>query len=395
MQRRHESAKVNYCRVAGYLKNDALDSHFHRNDKVGNSPNRSPLSKKTLISGIMRGISGHVADTECMKFNSRRRTLQVKRIETQTDRYSRLEGFVRYITHEIHLSENSIAAYRRDMNHFFEWLGNRMPERLQIEDLAEYVAWLGKLQLAPSSRSRHIASLRTFYRYLQNEEVILDNPAKLLDTPTQWERPIPFLTKGQIAELLRTPEEGTDKLWLRDRAILEFFYSTGCRCSELVNLKLQDIDEAGGYFHFTGKGDKARQALLNSDAIAAFRLWMAEERETVLSRRIDKNLSYFPTQGKKGQETQVPWAFLSFKGYRMRREAVWNLVKKYAARIGIPDISPHTLRHSFATHMLMGGADMREVQEFLGHESIMTTQLYTHHNMEHLKKLHAKCHPRG
>ena len=330
-----------------------------------------------------------------MKFNPRRRKLQIKRVETQNDKFSRLEGFLRYITHGLKLSENSVAAYRRDMEHFFEWLGNQRAERLEVEDLADYVAWLDRRKLAPASRSRHIASLRTFYRYLQLEEVRLDNPAKLLDTPTDWERPKPFLTKGQVNELLRTPEESTDKLWLRDRAILEFFYSTGCRCSELVNLKLQDINEAGGYFHFIGKGDKPRRALLNQDAIAAFRLWMQMERETVLNRRVDKNLADFPASGKKTKEQQVPWAFLSFKGYRLRREAVWNLVKKYAGRIGIPDISPHTLRHSFATHMLIGGADVREVQEFLGHENIMTTQLYTHHNLEHLKKIHAKCHPRG
>jgi len=329
-----------------------------------------------------------------MKFNPRRRTLQVKRVETPTDQYSRLEGFLRYITHEIKLSENSVAAYRRDMNHFFEWLGNRSLQHLLMEDFADYVAWLEKRKLAPSSRARHIASLRTFYRYLQLEGVLFDNPAKLLGSPKLWKRQIPFLTKGQVDELLRTPEEGTDKLWRRDRAILEFFYSSGCRCSELVNLKLQDINEAEGYFHFTGKGNKPRIAPLNEGAIAAFRLWMQEERETALSRRAETTRSYFQMFSKNKEES-VPWAFLSFKGYRMRREAMWNLVKKYAARIGIPDISPHTLRHSFATHMLLGGADFREVQEFLGHESIMTTQLYTHHNVEHLKKIHAKCHPRG
>jgi len=330
-----------------------------------------------------------------MKFNTRRRALQVKQVEPQTDKFTRLEGFLRYITHEIQLSENSVAAYRRDMEHFFEWLGSRSLQRLQVDDFADYIAWLEKRKLAPSSRARHIASLRTFYRYLQLEGIMPDNPAKLLGSPKLWERLPRVLTQGEVQELLITPEEGTDKLWLRDRAILEFFYSSGCRCSELVNLKLQDINEAGGYFQFIGKGSKPRRALLNKDAVAAFRRWMQEERETVLNRRVDKNLSYFPVSAKNAKESQVPWAFLSFKGYRMRREAVWNLVKKYASRIGITDISPHTLRHSFATHLLVGGADVREVQEFLGHESIMTTQLYTHHNMEHLKKIHTKCHPRG
>ena len=330
-----------------------------------------------------------------MKFNSRRRTLKVKHVEALSDQYSRLEGFLRYIRHEIQLAENSVAAYRRDMEHFFQWLGNRPLQHLQIEDFADYIAWLEKKKLAPSSRARHIASLRTFYRYLQLEGVMSDNPAKLLGSPKLWERLPHVLTRGQVDELLKAPEEGTDKLWLRDKAILEFFYSSGCRCSELVNLKLQDINESGGYFQYIGKGGKHRKSLLNKGAIAAFRLWMQHERETVLGRRVEKTLAYFDDTEQSAKKTKVPWAFLSFKGYRMRREALWNLIKKYADRIGVPDISPHTLRHSFATHMLVGGADVREVQEFLGHESIMTTQLYTHHNMEHLKKIHAKCHPRG
>jgi len=332
-----------------------------------------------------------------MKFNPKRRKLQVKSIESQSDQYSRLEGFLRYITHEIKLSQNSVDAYRRDTSKFLEWLGNRPLQHLQMKDLSDYVAWLDRRKLAPSSRGRHIASLRTFFRYLQLEGVITENLASLLGSPKLWRRQIPFLTVGQVNELLRSPEEGTDKLWRRDRAILEFFYSTGCRCSEIVNLKLQDIDETKGVFHFIGKGNKPRIAPLNEGAIAAFKLWMQEERATTLSRRMDgagENRSFFKMFGKSKDES-VPWAFLSFKGYRMRREAMWNLVKKYAARIGVSDISPHTLRHSFATHMLIGGADVREVQEFLGHESIMTTQLYTHHNMEHLKKIHAKCHPRG
>ena len=328
-----------------------------------------------------------------MKPNSRRRTLLVKSVEPQRDQSSRLEGFLRYIAHERQLADNSIVAYRRDMEHFFRWLGNRKLEKLRINDFADYVAWLEKRNLAPSSRARHIASLRTFYQYLQLEGMMPDNPAKLLGSPKLWERMPTILTQEQVNRLLVAPEEASDKLWRRDRAILEFFYATGCRCSELVNLKLQDIHEAEGQCRCTGKGNKQRTVLLTQRAIAAFRLWMSEERETVLNRRNVEHLGYF----KNAEEatTQVPWAFLSFKGYRMRREAMWNLIKKYAARIGATNVSPHTLRHSFATHMLVGGMDLRQVQGLLGHESIVTTQIYTHHNMAHLKKIHAKCHPRG
>ena len=331
-----------------------------------------------------------------MKFNPRRRTLRVQHAETKPDQQSRLEGFLRYITRELHLAENSVAAYRRDMEHFFRWLGNRSIQRLQVDALADYVAWLEKRHLAPASRARHIVSLRIFFRYLQLEGAMFDNPAELLGSPKLWERMPQILTPGQVAQLLAAPEEGADKLWLRDRAILEFFYATGCRCSELVNLKLQDIHEAEGYCLCTGKGNKQRIVPLGKLAIAAFRLWMKMERATVLDRRVEENHSYFRLLGRDIEESKVPWAFLSFKGYKMRREAMWNLIKKYADRIGAPpEISPHTLRHSFATHMLARGADLRQVQEMLGHATIATTQIYTHVDMTRLKAIHAKHHPRG
>ena len=332
-----------------------------------------------------------------MQFNPKRRKLRVRHIESQSDQQTWLEGFLRYIARERHLADNSVAAYRRDMEHFFQWLGNRSLQKLHVDALADYVVWLDKRHLAPSSRARHIASLRVFFVYLQLEGTVSDNPAKLLGSPKLWERVPHFLTPGQIIELLAAPEEGTDKLWRRDRAILEFFYATGCRVSELATLKLQDIHETEGYCLCTGKGNKQRTIPLAKQAIAAFRTWMAEERETVLSRR--RGCSYFRARGWDADdppvETNVPWAFLSFKGYKMRRGAMWELVKKYAARIGVPDISPHSLRHSFATHMLANDVDFRLIQEMLGHESIITTQIYTHTDMDRLKKIHSQHHPRG
>ena len=334
-----------------------------------------------------------------MKFNLRRRKLQVKHIEAQSERLSWLEGFLRYISSERRLASNSVAAYRRDMEHFFQWLGNRPLLRINVNALADYVAWLDKRHLAESSRARHIASLRVFFDYLQREEAISVNPAKFLGSPKLWERFPHFLTPGQVIELLSAPEEGTDKPWRRDRAILEFFYATGCRCSELTTLKLQDIHEAEGYCKCTGKGNKQRTIPLGRQAILAFRSWMTEERETVLNRRTEGYHSYHQTHSWDAEDPQiesiVPWAFLSFKGYKMRREAMWDLIKKYAARIGVPQISPHSLRHSFASHMLDRGVDLRQIQAMLGHESIATTQIYTHTSMEQLKKIHAKHHPRG
>ena len=340
-----------------------------------------------------------------MKFNARRRKLQIKHIEVQANRQTWLEGFLRYITSERRLADNSVVAYRRDMEHFFQWLGNRPLLRLQVDSLADYVVWLDKRHLADSSRARHIASLRVFFDYLKREGATTsDNPAKLLGSPKLWERMPRFLTPGQIVELLAAPEEGTDKLWRRDRAILEFFYATGCRCSEVTNLKLPDIHEAEGYCRCTGKGNKQRTIPLGKQAMIAFRSWMAEERETVLNRRIEGKRSFAQILDSRPRgwdaedpptDAKVPWAFLSFKGYKMRREAMWDLIKKYAARIGIPEISPHSLRHSFATHMLARDVDIRLIQEMLGHESIVTTQIYTHTDIDQLKKIHAKCHPRG
>ena len=163
---------------------------------------------------------------------------------------------------------------------------------------------------------------------------------------------------------------------------------------------MQDINEAKGTCQYTGKGNKTRIIPIGKQAIAAFKVWMEEEREIVLSRPVEGTRSYFQTLGwvtnDSKKESKVPWAFLSFKGYKMRREALWNLIKKYALRIGAPpETSPHTLRHSFATSLLEGGADLREVQEFLGHANIVTTQIYTHVSPTRLKKIHAKHHPRG
>jgi len=331
-----------------------------------------------------------------MKINPRRRKLQVKHVETQPNQQALFERFLRYITFEIKLAENSVAAYRRDMEHFFQWLGNRSIQRLQVDSLADYVAWLDRRKLAASSRARHIVSLRVFFRFLQLQGAMDDNPAALLGSPALWARMPDVLTPEQVANLLASPEEAADKLWLRDRAILEFFYATGCRCSELVDLKLQDIHAAEGYCRCTGKGNKQRIVPLGQHAIAAFRLWMKTERATVLDRNPFYHKLLDRNEVESQIESKIPWAFLSFKGYKMRREAMWNLIKKYADRIGAsPKVSPHTLRHSFATHMLAGGADLRQVQEMLGHASIATTQVYTHVDMTKLKAVHAKHHPRG
>ncbi|MDR1963502.1 MAG: tyrosine recombinase [Planctomycetaceae bacterium] len=344
-----------------------------------------------------------------MQYNLRRRRLIPKHIEAQPSQQVWLEGFLKYIAGEALLAENTIAAYRRDMEHFFLWLGNRSIERLNIRLLSDYVGWLHRQHLAPATLGRHIASLRVFFRYMQIEGVLHENVAELLGSQKLWERMPQVLSPGQVENLLIAPQPDEDKLWLRDRAILEFFYATGCRVSELTHLRLQDVHTAEGYCLCTGKGNKQRLVPLGVRAIKAFQLWMEEERPKLQQRSQNSNsendrASRFTDEentdreksSERGLDSISHWAFLSYKGRRIRREAMWELIKKYAIRVGTPStISPHTMRHSFATHMLAGGADLRQVQEMLGHASIATTQIYTHVDMTRLKAVHKKFHPRG
>jgi integrase/recombinase XerD len=289
-----------------------------------------------------------------------------------------LDAFVRYATGECHLAENTVAAYRRDLKRFYEWLEGRSIQALTIRDLADYAGWLHDQKLAPASMARHLVSLKVFYRYLQLEGVLQDNLAELLGSQKLWERVPKVLSAEQINHLFEAPVR-SDPFWRRDRALLELLYATGCRASELSNLKLEDMHLDEGYCICRGKGNKERMVPLGMRAVLAFRAYQAEERPR----------SCLP-------ETQPPWALLSYRGKRLRRERIWELLKRYAARVGAPpEVSPHTLRHSFATHLLAGGADLRQVQEMLGHASIATTQIYTHVDIQRLKAVHKKFHPRS
>ena len=310
--------------------------------------------------------------------NPRRRQLVLKPVVVNKTEQVWLQSFVDYLAGECHLAENTVMAYHRDMKHFWEWRGNRSVAHLTVSDLADYVDWLHKRNLAPASMARHIVSLRLFYRYLQLEGILLKNPAELLGSQKLWERVPHVLSPKQVDRLLTAPGQG-DPCWRRDRALLEFLYATGCRVSEMTNLTLHDIHLDEKYCLCTGKGNKQRIVHLGKRAIEAFQDWAKSERNELLQKYGESN-----------------FAFISYRGKRIRRERIWDLVKKYAERAGISaEISPHTMRHSFATHMLNGGADLRQVQEMLGHASIATTQIYTHVDMSRLKSVHKKYHPRG
>ncbi|RMG03536.1 MAG: tyrosine recombinase XerD, partial [Planctomycetota bacterium] len=250
---------------------------------------------------------------------------------------------------------------------------------LKISDLSDYVGWLHAQELSPATLARHIVSLRMFFRFLQLEGAVRENYAELLGSRKLWDRIPAVLTPSQIDALLSAPKP-YDPLPYRDRALLETLYATGCRVSEVAGLRLEDVHLDEAYCRCLGKGGKERVVPLGEPAVEAIRAYLAKE---------------YPRLAEKAS-TPPPWLFLSYRGRRLGRERIWALLKRYAARAGIPpNVSPHTLRHSFATHMLAGGADLRQVQELLGHASITTTQLYTHVDFSKLKALHGRCHPRG
>jgi integrase/recombinase XerD len=288
-------------------------------------------------------------------------------------------AFIDYLRTECRLAENTVMAYGRDLRRFCEWLRGRSIPELTIQDLSAFPAWLHKKDLAPASIARHLVTVKVFLRYLQLEGVLQENLAELLGSQKLWQRVPRVLSPAMVSRFLSAPN-ADDTYWRRDRALLELLYATGCRASELSNLRLADtrLDEAFCLCH--GKGDKQRLVPLGRAAVKAVNEYLEGEREQLVERA----------------GSSPPWLLLSRRGRRLRREAIWELVKKYASRAGIPDnVSPHTLRHSFATHLLAGGADLRQVQEMLGHASIQTTQIYTHVDHSRLKKVHREFHPRA
>ena len=288
-------------------------------------------------------------------------------------------AFSEYLQSECHLADNTVMAYGRDVDRFVAWLGKRNLLRLEVADLSDFVAWLSAQKLAPASIARNIVAIKMFLRYLQLEGVIVDNKAELLGSQKLWQRVPEVVGPRQIDRFLNAPRK-LESYYFRDRALLEVLYATGCRASEISGLRVRDVHLDEKYCKCHGKGSKQRMVPLGEAAIEAVKFYLARQRPALAAvRPLEKD-----------------WLFLSRGGRRLRREAIWELVKKYAMLAGIPGkVSPHTMRHSFATHLLAGGADLRQVQEMLGHSSIATTQIYTHVDQSRLKKIHQQFHPRG
>ncbi len=321
------------------------------------------------------------------KSGSRRRRLVPQRGSVQTRWEELKDRFLDYIGHECGLSENTQAAYSRDVGHFFAWLDGRILTDLTLTDFTAYLDALRGENLSPATCARHLVSLRAFYRWLQLEGVIKKNLTALLESPKLWQRVPSVLTVKQVDRLLTAPNPEQDRNWIRDRAILEIFYATGCRASEIAALTLEDYRPREGFCRCRGKGDKERMVPLGRGAVAACGEWLTLRAVILRQAHLKKET--------EGSEAGRP-LFVTRTGKPIRREALWELVKKYARRVGAPaGISPHSLRHSFATHLLSGGADIRVVQELLGHASIQTTQRYTHVDFARMRSIHDKFHPRS
>ena len=293
-----------------------------------------------------------------------------------------IHAFRDYLKAERGLAENTLLAYTRDLERYAEWVGTVKladASKPTLKDLARYIGFLHDCNLAAGTMARHIVSLRMFYRFLRLEERGDPTATDLLASPKLWERVPGVLSPANVIELLTNPKAG-DRFYLRDRALLETLYATGCRASEVVGLRMHDLYLDSGFLKCTGKGSKQRVVPLGKPAVAALRDYLGEGRLGVA----------------KESDTGATVLFTSRSGKPLTRIVLWKIVKKYCARAGLPTtVSPHTLRHSFATHVLAGGADLRTVQELLGHASINTTQHYTHVDRDRLKAIHAKYHPRG
>ncbi len=277
------------------------------------------------------------------------------------------------------LSENTLSAYRSDLNSLARWLRGQGVELLSAarSDLLRYLQQRVEGGCKPRSSARLLSSMRRFYRYLLRESLLSEDPSARIDAP-KLGRPLPkTLTEEEVERLLAAPDTSIP-MGLRDRAMLELLYASGLRVSELVALQLSQLNAQQGVVKVMGKGSKERLVPLGEEALHWLQRFMREGRGLILGTRRSEAL--FPSK----------------RGEAMSRQAFWQLIKRYAAYAGISKpLSPHTLRHAFATHLLNHGADLRVVQLLLGHSSLSTTQIYTFVAQERLKGLHATHHPRG
>lgn len=289
-----------------------------------------------------------------------------------------LREFLYHLQYERHLSVNTLAGYERDLTDFFRFLP-KQDEKHEVQrgDIVNYLQQLRDIGKASATIARRLAALKAFYQFLQREEYIIQNPTEFLNSPKPNRRLPSVLTEQDVSMLLNAPDI-TTVIGIRDRAMLEVLYATGMRVSELCGLGVNDWWSDPPRVRCVGKGQKERYVPMGRVAVH----WV-----THYIRAARPHLVHKPnTSG----------LFLSRRGYVLSRQGFWKIIKKYALQVGITGaITPHTLRHSFATHLLEHGADLRAVQEMLGHQDIATTQIYTHVSRSLLKPIYDKTHPRA
>lgn len=291
-----------------------------------------------------------------------------------------LDLFISYLTVEKGLSTNTRSAYSSDLAAYLDFLekaGRRTAADVLALDVASYMGVLKERGIGARSRARCLSAIRMFHKFLMIENYADSNPASIIEAPRTLNKLPQFLTGPEVDALLASCSGGKSED-IRDLAMLELLYATGLRVSELVNLRLREVNLQSGYLMTVGKGDKERLVPIGESACRRIAAYLQEVRL------------------KQDPVSRNPCLFLSRLREPMSRQAFWNIIKKRTQLAGIrKNISPHTLRHSFATHLLENGADLRSVQIMLGHADLATTQIYTHVTRERLKKLHQQIHPRG
>ncbi len=296
-----------------------------------------------------------------------------------------VRDYLHYLQLEKNVSENTIASYTHDIKRYVEYLQHQHVEgleRVTERHMSRYIALLHRNGLSPRSVTRSLSAIKGFHKFLVGDGVVRANPTENIDRP-KLPRSLPdVLTQSEVDTILNRPAPSPrDKrhLWLRDKAILETLYATGMRVSETVGLRQANVLADEGLVRVFGKGSKERIVPIGGSALR----WIARYRQEAR-----------PLLLKRGKSQDA--LFLNARGTSMTRMSIWNIVREYSTKAGITkDVHPHTFRHSFATHLLEGGADLRAVQEMLGHSDISTTQIYTHIDREYLKEVHRTFHPRG
>ncbi|MDP8298883.1 MAG: site-specific tyrosine recombinase XerD [Candidatus Tantalella remota] len=290
-----------------------------------------------------------------------------------------IDNFIFFLEVERGVSNNTVISYRCDLGKFSEYLGKKKKDVIDVtrEDIVTFLMQLKDSELSSSSIARNLAALKTFWKFLVAEQIVKENVAAVVETPRTWKNIPDVLNREEVEKLLSAPP---NKGWMgvRDRAILELMYAAGLRVSEVKDLKKTSVNLDAGFVKCMGKGGKERIVPIGK----------------VAEKAIDRYIR--TSRVKLNKKTEDDHLFLSRLGKMISRQSLWKMIQKYATQSGIKKhITPHTLRHSFATHLLEGGADLMGVQEMLGHADISTTQVYTHVNKEKLRKIHKEFHPRA